>query len=171
MSRACGQSQVRSRRPKLALAGTCQPPPRQGRGGARWLNKAQAWLDQYRDGMPSRAEEESGLHYHNWLEAHVLRREAEADSVHWSRPIARMVLSLRMVDPCPWAWGAIQTRSWAAVQSRLVATCRDARGPRASPSWAFPIQHFRSAAEAPQASSPDSWVEAHHFRPSKLDFA
>jgi hypothetical protein len=35
-------------------------------------------LDQYRDGLTARAEEESGLHYHNWLEAHVLRREAEA---------------------------------------------------------------------------------------------
>ncbi len=44
----------------------------------RWLNKAQAWLDQYRDGIPARAEQELGLHYHNWLEAHVLRREAEA---------------------------------------------------------------------------------------------
>ena len=44
----------------------------------RWLNKAQAWLDQYPDGMPARAEEEFGLHLHNWLEAHVLRREAEA---------------------------------------------------------------------------------------------
>jgi tetratricopeptide (TPR) repeat protein/tRNA A-37 threonylcarbamoyl transferase component Bud32 len=44
----------------------------------RWLNKARAWLDQYRDGMPARAEEEFGLHLHNWLEAHVLSREAEA---------------------------------------------------------------------------------------------
>jgi tetratricopeptide (TPR) repeat protein len=44
----------------------------------RWLGKAQAWLDQYRDGMPARAEAELGLHFHNWLEAHVLRREAEA---------------------------------------------------------------------------------------------
>ena len=44
----------------------------------RWLNKAQAWLDQYRDGMPAGAEGEFGLHLHNWLEAHVLRREAEA---------------------------------------------------------------------------------------------
>jgi tetratricopeptide (TPR) repeat protein len=43
----------------------------------RWLRKAQAWLDQYRDGMPARAEQELGLHLHNWLEAHVLRREAE----------------------------------------------------------------------------------------------
>jgi serine/threonine-protein kinase len=44
----------------------------------RWLGKAQTWLDQYRDGMPARAEQELGLHLHNWLEAHVLRREAEA---------------------------------------------------------------------------------------------
>jgi hypothetical protein len=44
----------------------------------RWLAKATAWLDQYRDGMPARAEEELGLRLHNWLEAHVLRREAEA---------------------------------------------------------------------------------------------
>jgi tetratricopeptide (TPR) repeat protein len=43
-----------------------------------WLIKAQTWLDQYRDGTPARADEELGLHYHNWLEAHVLRREAEA---------------------------------------------------------------------------------------------
>jgi tetratricopeptide (TPR) repeat protein len=43
----------------------------------RWLNKAQAWLDQYRDGTPARAEAELGLDLHNWLEAHVLRREAE----------------------------------------------------------------------------------------------
>jgi tetratricopeptide (TPR) repeat protein len=44
----------------------------------RWLDKAQAWLDRYRDGMPARAEAELGLHLHNWLEAHVLRRKAEA---------------------------------------------------------------------------------------------
>jgi tetratricopeptide (TPR) repeat protein len=44
----------------------------------RWLTKAQAWLDQYGDGMPANAEAEVGLHLHNWLEAHVLRREAEA---------------------------------------------------------------------------------------------
>jgi eukaryotic-like serine/threonine-protein kinase len=44
----------------------------------RWLNKSQAWLDQYRDGMPARAGEELGLDLHNWLDAHVLRREAEA---------------------------------------------------------------------------------------------
>jgi serine/threonine-protein kinase len=44
----------------------------------RWLSKAQAWLDQYRDGIPARADEELGLDLHNWLEAHVLRREAES---------------------------------------------------------------------------------------------
>ena len=49
-----------------------------GEEARRWLEKAQAWLDQYRDGMPARAEEEFGLHLHNWLEAHVLRREAES---------------------------------------------------------------------------------------------
>jgi tetratricopeptide (TPR) repeat protein len=42
----------------------------------RWLRLAQAWLDRYAE-MPPRAEEELGLHLHNWLEAHVLRREAE----------------------------------------------------------------------------------------------
>jgi tetratricopeptide (TPR) repeat protein len=44
----------------------------------RWLDKSTIWLDQYRDGMPGIAELELGLHLHNWLEAHVLRREAEA---------------------------------------------------------------------------------------------
>ena len=34
----------------------------------RWLDKATAWLDQYRDGMPGSAEREVGLHLHNWLE-------------------------------------------------------------------------------------------------------
>jgi hypothetical protein len=43
-----------------------------------WLGRAQAWLDPYGDGMPARADAELGLHLHNWLEAHVLRREAEA---------------------------------------------------------------------------------------------
>jgi tetratricopeptide (TPR) repeat protein len=44
----------------------------------RWLDRSTAWLDQYRDGMPARAEEELGPHLHNWLDAHVLRREAES---------------------------------------------------------------------------------------------
>jgi len=58
----------------LALAQQRLGKPEEAR---RWLDKATAWLDQYRDGMPPRAEIESGLHLHNWLEAHVLRREAE----------------------------------------------------------------------------------------------
>jgi serine/threonine-protein kinase len=44
----------------------------------RWRLKAQAFLELYRDGPPVRAEVEIELHFHNWLEAHVLRREAEA---------------------------------------------------------------------------------------------
>lgn len=44
----------------------------------RWMDKAAAWLDRYPDGIPDRAEEELGLNLHNWLEAHVLRREVEA---------------------------------------------------------------------------------------------
>jgi tetratricopeptide (TPR) repeat protein len=44
----------------------------------RWLDTATVWLDHFHDGMPSRAEQELGLHLHNWLEAQILRREAEA---------------------------------------------------------------------------------------------
>ena len=44
----------------------------------RWLGQAQALLDPLGDRLPGRAEEELGLHLHNWLEAHALRREAEA---------------------------------------------------------------------------------------------
>jgi serine/threonine-protein kinase len=58
----------------LALANQRLGKPEEAR---RWLDKATAWLDQCRDGMPARAEEELGLDLHNWLEAHVLRREAE----------------------------------------------------------------------------------------------
>jgi tetratricopeptide (TPR) repeat protein len=43
-----------------------------------WLEKATKWLARNREGMPARAEQELGLHLHNWLEAHVLSREAEA---------------------------------------------------------------------------------------------
>ena len=41
------------------------------------LTRAQNWLDQYRDGLPPDVEASTGLHLHNWLEANVLRREAE----------------------------------------------------------------------------------------------
>jgi tetratricopeptide (TPR) repeat protein len=68
----------------------------------RWLDRAAKWLDQYEAGvaissegitmapapagtearpeagLPANAEAALGLHLHNWLEAHVLRREAEA---------------------------------------------------------------------------------------------
>jgi tetratricopeptide (TPR) repeat protein len=44
----------------------------------RWLDRAVRWLDRFATGMPARAEQGLGLHLHNWLEAHVLRREAEA---------------------------------------------------------------------------------------------
>jgi serine/threonine-protein kinase len=59
----------------LALAYQQIDKPEEAR---RRLVKAQAWLDQFGDGMPARADQEIGLHLHNWLEAHVLRREAEA---------------------------------------------------------------------------------------------
>jgi tetratricopeptide (TPR) repeat protein/tRNA A-37 threonylcarbamoyl transferase component Bud32 len=59
----------------LALANHRLGKPEEAR---RWLGKAQKWLDQFGDGMPPRAEEELGLHLHNWLEAQILRREAEA---------------------------------------------------------------------------------------------
>jgi tetratricopeptide (TPR) repeat protein len=51
----------------------------------RWLDQAAKWLDQtlpnyyaYEGGEPGSVEERVGLHLHNWLEAHILRREAEA---------------------------------------------------------------------------------------------
>ncbi|HEV3345318.1 MAG TPA: tetratricopeptide repeat protein [Pirellulales bacterium] len=59
----------------LALANQHLGKPEEAR---RWLDKATAWLDQYRDGILARAEEELGLDLNNWLEAQVLRREAEA---------------------------------------------------------------------------------------------
>jgi tetratricopeptide (TPR) repeat protein len=59
----------------LALANQQLGRPEDAR---RWLAKAQVWLDQYADGMPPRADAEWGLHFHNWLEANVLRREAES---------------------------------------------------------------------------------------------
>jgi hypothetical protein len=48
----------------------------------RWLDRASSWLDEQGDRMPIelplRGPPYMGLHLHNWLEAHVLRREAEA---------------------------------------------------------------------------------------------
>ena len=69
-SRACGPTPGRARAVLnwlwLALANQRLGKAEEAR---RWLGKAQAWLDQYGDGMPARAEEELGLHLHNWLEA------------------------------------------------------------------------------------------------------
>jgi tetratricopeptide (TPR) repeat protein len=61
----------------LWLALSCQ---RLGKAEAArgWLDRARAWLDRYGDEATPRAEAEMGLDLHNWLEAHVLRREAEA---------------------------------------------------------------------------------------------
>jgi tetratricopeptide (TPR) repeat protein len=44
----------------------------------RWLDKADAFLDSVGSELPANAEHLFGLHLHNWLEAHVLRREAAA---------------------------------------------------------------------------------------------
>jgi len=43
----------------------------------RWLDKAANWLNQQGGQMPT-DDRIMGSHLHNWLEAHVLRREAEA---------------------------------------------------------------------------------------------
>jgi serine/threonine-protein kinase len=44
----------------------------------RWLDQASRWLDGHAAGMPAGAEHDQGVDLHNWLEAHVLRREADA---------------------------------------------------------------------------------------------
>jgi tetratricopeptide (TPR) repeat protein len=59
----------------LALANQRLGKSREAR---RWLKKARTWLDRFKEGMPARADAEFGLDLHNWLEAHVLRREAKA---------------------------------------------------------------------------------------------
>ena len=47
-------------------------------GEARtWLNRACSWFDNVGKHRPDNGENRSGLHRHNWLEAHVLRRESE----------------------------------------------------------------------------------------------
>ncbi len=42
-----------------------------------WLEKATKWLDQYPEGYLVVLDDKNGLHLHNWIEAQVLRREAE----------------------------------------------------------------------------------------------
>jgi hypothetical protein len=44
----------------------------------RWLDRAAKWLDQQKGGLPPNTEQTLGMHLHNWLEAHILRCEAEA---------------------------------------------------------------------------------------------
>ena len=44
-----------------------------------WLEKATKWLEQYPEDHPVQADNVKGLHLHNWLEAQVLRREAERE--------------------------------------------------------------------------------------------
>ena len=36
------------------------------------------WFEQYPKGIPVAPDNSRGMHLHNWLEAQVLRREAEA---------------------------------------------------------------------------------------------
>jgi serine/threonine-protein kinase len=43
----------------------------------QWLNQAEQWLGKYQGGMPTRPEGTIGIHLHDWLEAHVLLREAQ----------------------------------------------------------------------------------------------
>jgi hypothetical protein len=66
----------------LALASQCLGKTEEAR---RWLDQAAKWLDQthpdlyaHEGGGRAMPKEKVGLHLHNWLEAHVLRREAEA---------------------------------------------------------------------------------------------
>jgi serine/threonine-protein kinase len=61
----------------LWLALTCQKLGDKAQARS-WLEKATTCLDQYREGLPASAHQDVGLHLHNWLEAHILRREAEA---------------------------------------------------------------------------------------------
>jgi tetratricopeptide (TPR) repeat protein len=59
----------------LALAEQQQGHPQKAQ---EWLERATAFLDAYRDGITRDDEVKSGMHLHNWLEAHILRREFEA---------------------------------------------------------------------------------------------
>ena len=44
----------------------------------KWLNTVGTWLEQFPQGKPVGEEQTLGLDLHNWLEAHVLRKEAES---------------------------------------------------------------------------------------------
>jgi WD40 repeat protein/tetratricopeptide (TPR) repeat protein len=58
----------------LALVEQRRGKPAEARG---WLEKATKWLEQYPKGFPTKPDYDKGLQVDNWLEAHVLRREAE----------------------------------------------------------------------------------------------
>jgi serine/threonine-protein kinase len=59
----------------LAMVEHRRGKPAEARG---WLEKAVKWLRQYPKGIPAEPDDTTGWHLHNWLEAQVLRREAEA---------------------------------------------------------------------------------------------
>jgi serine/threonine-protein kinase len=61
----------------LWLALTCQHLGKAEQARV-WFEKATKCLDQYSQGLPPNADQELGFHLHNWLEAHVLYREAKA---------------------------------------------------------------------------------------------
>jgi tetratricopeptide (TPR) repeat protein len=44
----------------------------------RWLEEARSWLAKQGEQLPAHSAERTGLDLHNWLEAHILLREAEA---------------------------------------------------------------------------------------------
>jgi hypothetical protein len=57
----------------------CSSPSTATRGQAKaWLELATKWLAEYPEGIPVREDLATGLHLRNWLEAQVLRHEAEA---------------------------------------------------------------------------------------------
>jgi serine/threonine-protein kinase len=71
----------------LWLALTCQKLGQTAQARS-WLERATKCLDQFPEGLPAGAEYNLGFHLHNWLEAHVLRREAEACmGEHTMRPV------------------------------------------------------------------------------------
>jgi serine/threonine-protein kinase len=59
----------------LALVEHRRGKPAAARG---WLDKAMKWLEKHPQGIPAERDDSTGWHLHNWLEAQVLRREAEA---------------------------------------------------------------------------------------------
>jgi hypothetical protein len=60
--------------PWLSLVEHRRSKPAEARA---WLDKATKWLEEHPQG-PAAPDDATGLHLHNWLEAQVLRREAEA---------------------------------------------------------------------------------------------